>query len=336
MNAVADFLRRIDFVNPVETLYIGGGTPDLLTLREMTWLFDSIAQLIPLSSDCEISCELNPEVLTADKLALLNERVTRLSLGVQSFDPVVRDKLMRKCSEKHLRNALDILNGRKCKHFNIDLIYGVAGVGWEVFEKDLRLALDAGVDHLSCYALTAEENSRLGLRSPVAENSDAAEWWLRIGEYLNRCRLDRYEVSNYALPGCGCRHNLNVWRGGTLLGVGASASGFDGVDRYTHCSSVDGFIAGEPPEIDRVSPAVRMLEIFAVNLRTVQGWRKQQWNELYNGSWNKLYELCSSQADLNPQWWDLQPDKIALTENGLLFWDEAAMEIISWDGWFEK
>ncbi|MBE6367284.1 MAG: coproporphyrinogen III oxidase family protein [Lentisphaerae bacterium] len=332
LQKIAGFLERVHFTREVDTVYIGGGTPDLLTYPELEFLFSAIEKYVPQSSDCEISCELNPECLTASKLALLNERVTRLSLGVQSFDPLVRKKLMRRCRDEHLRNALKLLEKRQVKHFNIDLIYGVSDVEFAVFANDMQQAWDCGIDHLSCYALTAEENSRLGLAAPVADDASAADWWLRIGDFLSSRGLERYEISNYALPNCGCRHNLNVWCGETLLGVGASAAGFDGCDRYTFPASVDGFIAGEAPEIDRVTPQLRMLEIFAVNLRTTAGWQKSVWDKLYPATWDTLLDFCCRQSRINPQWWQIRSDKIALSEDGLLFWDDAAMEIIDWDG----
>ena len=262
-----------EFSSPVKTVYIGGGTPNFLTAEEMAELFEFVYKIVPLAEECEVSSELNPELLTADKLSVLNEYATRLSLGVQSFDESVRNLLMRKCSSEHLLKALKLLEKRRARHFNIDLIYGVAGVPEKVLANDLSLAVEYGADHLSCYSLTAEENSRLGLNSPVADDSEAADRWLFIGEKLSEYGINRYEISNYAKSDAHCRHNVNVWRGDTLLGAGAAAAGFNGIDRYNFTESIDDFIAGRTPEFDRITPNQRLLEIFAVNLRTVEGWQ---------------------------------------------------------------
>lgn len=331
LEKVVSTLKDQQFIHPVETLYIGGGTPNLLTWQEMEFLFQQITDIVPLSGDCEISCELNPELLTACKMDLLNTYVDRLSLGVQSFDPQVRGRLMRKCSQEHLCQALKLLEKRSAVHFNIDLIYGIAGVDWRIFANDIEQAVQAGVDHLSCYALTAEENSLLGLSSPVTDDESAADWWLKIGETLAAKGFLRYEISNYAKSGSHCRHNVNVWRGGTLLGVGASAAGFDGIDRYTYCADTEAFIAGAEPEIDRITPVQRKLEIFAVNLRTSRGWKKCDWENIYPGSWEKMYLCCRRAAAENPAWWRVEKDNIALTEAGLLFWDDAAGEVLDWE-----
>lgn len=329
--AVKHFLQEQEFAGKLSTVYIGGGTPNFLTAGEMAELFETIVDIVPLTDNCEISCELNPELLTCDKLSVLNTYATRLSLGVQSFDENVRAKLMRKCSSEHLQKALKILEKRRAEHFNIDLIYGVEGVPDKVVENDLRCAVELGVDHLSCYSLTAEENSCLGLTSPVADDASGADHWLFIGEYLAKYGINRYEISNYAAANGSCQHNVNVWRGETLLGVGAAAAGFNGIDRYNFREDIKAFVAGEAPEFDCITPPERMLEIFAVNLRTVAGWQKKQWEKLYPGTWDKLYGKSMETASAVPGQWRVEKEHIALSGNGLLFWDDAAMEILSWE-----
>ena len=328
--ALKQFLLEQEFSADVATVYIGGGTPNFLTAGEMAELFETVVEIVPLEENCEISCELNPELLTADKLAVLNTYATRLSLGVQSFDESVRCKLMRKCSAEHLRKALKILEKRRAKHFNIDLIYGVEGFAEKVLADDLHYAVEQGVDHLSCYSLTAEENSRLGLGSPVADDATGADRWLFIGDYLAQYGINRYEISNYAAENGCCRHNVNVWRGETLLGAGAAAAGFNGWDRYNFREDIKSFTAGEAPEFDRISPRERMLEIFAVNLRTAAGWQKNEWEKIYPGSWEKLYKKSMKTSSAFPGQWLVENDRIALSGEGLLFWDDAAMEVLSW------
>ena len=329
--ALDDFLQKQSFPEPLSTVYIGGGTPNFLTYSEMAELFESIVRNVPLASGCEISCELNPELLTGEKLAVLNNYATRLSLGVQSFDKSVRDKLMRKCSGEHLANALKLLEKRSAVHFNIDLIYGVAGVPEKVLENDLHCAVEYGADHISCYSLTAEENSRLGLNSPVADDCAGAESWQFIGEYLAGYGIKRYEISNYAKADSHCQHNVNVWRGDTLLGIGAAAAGFNGIDRYNFRESISDFIAGAAPEFDRIPASERMLEIFAVNLRTTAGWQKAIWEKLYPGSWEFFRKKSLQAAADAPEWWQADAENIALTEKGLLFWDDVASDILDWE-----
>lgn len=334
LDALKDFLHRADLSVPVETVYLGGGTPNFLTWQELEYLFDFIRKYVPMTPECEISCELNPELLTYDKWKVISQFATRASLGVQSFNRNIRSKLMRRCSERQLKNAFEIIAESPLKHFNIDLIYGISGVQWAEFEEDLRLALNYGVDHISCYALTAEENSLLGLNSPVADDAGAAQWWLDTGDFLAGHGLCRYEISNYARPDGRCRHNENVWRGAALLGAGAAAAGFDGIDRYTFQPDMDGFIQGTAPEKDHIPERLRKLEIFAVNLRTTDGWTQSLWENVDKESWNILQKLCREEAGKNPHQWHIDNKVIKLKEDGLLFWDDIAGEIIGWESRF--
>ena len=334
LKAVRDFLLKCSFPEALQSVYLGGGTPNFLTAQELDTLFEDIVKIVPLSSDCEISCELNPECMTENKLSVLNTYATRLSLGVQSFDSQVRQTLMRRCSNDCLQRALDILSKRTAKHFNIDLIYGISQVPWSVFERDLTLALDQGVDHLSCYALTPEENSDLGLDAP-ADDDSAADWYCNIENFLAERGIHRYEISNYARTGCECRHNMNVWSGDTLLGVGASAAGFDGKDRYSFKSDIEEFIKAQPYLPDYTDGALRMLEIFAIKLRTSEGWQVDQWNKRYPDSWDKIKKLCLRASWRRPAWWHVSNEKINLTDDGMLFWDDIAMEVLDWVEEFE-
>ena len=335
LEAVKDFLKRCTFSEKLQSVYLGGGTPNFLTAGELADLLEFISGSLPLSEQCEISCELNPELLTRSKMSVLNEHVTRLSLGVQSFNSSVRKTLMRRCSDEHLQNALKLLQHRRAVHFNIDLIYGVSGVPWSIFENDLRCALEQGVDHISCYALTPEENSVLGFDAP-ADDDSAAVWWQDIGAFLSRHGLERYEISNYAVPGCECRHNMNVWSGDTLLGVGSAAAGFNGIDRYTFEPDIEAFTERGDFTIDHTGNALRILEIFAVNLRTVGGWTEKQWSMKYPGSWDILLAACKRAAENDPAKWCVTNDRIKLTVNGLLFWDDIAMDVLDWGDEFEK
>ena len=335
LDAVRDFIDRCTFPDKVKSVYLGGGTPNYLAAQDLAELLEHIRNKVPLSSDCEISCELNPECMTESKLSVLNEHVTRLSLGVQSFDAEVRKKLMRRCSDEHLSNALKLLQKRRARHFNIDLIYAVADVPWSVFQKDMLAALAEGADHLSCYALTPEENSSLGLSSPIADDWTAAEWWMDIEGFLSSHGIKRYEISNYAVPGCECRHNMNVWSGDTLLGIGASASGFDGRHRYTFKSDIEDFIKNQSYLPDYTSGALRMLEIFAVKLRTSAGWHFEEWDSRYPGTWEKIKYLSQLAKDRKNTWWHVNDEQINLTGSGLLFWDDVAMDVLDWVDGFE-
>ena len=310
---------------PAETVYLGGGTPTLLSLAQLERLFGLLKRFLPPATDREISIEANPETLDEAKVALLRENVTRISLGVQSFSAVQRQILGRRCSDDALSRALTSIGKAGFPHWNIDLIYGIPGESTAEWRDELRRAADTGIDHLSCYSLTPEENSRLGASFAVDDDA-AEEMYEMIPDSLAPYGIRRYEISNYSRPGSECRHNLNVWRGGLLRGFGPSAAGFDGRDRMTETGSLAGWLAGAPPELDHISLPARLAEIFAVNLRTVDGWTPELWNAVPNADpWGaRLAAVGKLRRNMPESWWKITPGRIKLSDEGLVFWNDIA------------
>ena len=313
---------------PLSTLYFGGGTPSLLSEKQLQRLFVAVEKL-DLTSDCEISMEANPETLSAGKIEVIKRFVNRLSCGVQSFSAQKRLVLGRDCSDDALYRALDLIENAGFPHWNMDLIYAVPGQSCADWEWDLNKATGFAADHVSCYNLTREEGARLSDLQPV-EDEVALQMWHLAEEVLATAGIKRYEISNYARPGAGCRHNINVWRGGELLAFGPSASGFDGLDRYSWASDLRSFFDGAPPEMDVITPDQRLDEIFAVNLRTTFGWTADLWNQVPNADdWtvrrNKALKL---QEEYGKKLIAVNDERIFLTGDGLLFWNSIAESLL--------
>lgn len=311
-----------------ETVYIGGGTPTLLSEKQLERFFDLIFSRLHFEPGAEISCEANPESLTPGKVELLRSRITRLSMGVQSFENSVRCAIGRRCSDEALENAIFLVRQAAFPHWNMDLIFALPGQKDEDFFAGVRRALDSGVDHISCYALTAEENAALKLPE---DDEHAAVMMPQIAEYLQKENFQRYEISNFSLPGCECRHNVNVWRGGLLTGTGPTACGFDGRDRWSW-GTLDEWLKGEAPEQDAIAPEARLNEIFAVNLRTAFGWTPELWAKVPGAdSWEKRLQIIKSiAAQLDKNWFIISEERIALTGDGMMFWNSVAGEIFDY------
>ena len=318
-------LEHFEPEEPCETIYLGGGTPTLFDERRLERLFAMITRILAPPPDAEISIEANPETLTTAKVALLRSFANRLSLGVQSFDPQLRGTLGRDCSQAALERALDLVATAKFPHWNCDLIYAIPGQSCAAFRRDLDAAVALGVDHLSCYSLTPEEGARLA-DSLIPDEEESERMW----KIASDCGLPRYEISNYAKRGGECRHNRNVWRGGKLRGFGPSAAGFDGVRRSIEPASLAAWLRGDPPEIDEIPPEERLNEIFAVNLRTVRGWSRELWAGVPNADpWeNRIAVARRAMAETFPEWFDISPERITLTNSGLLFWNSVAEMIL--------
>ena len=322
-------LAEADLKGRCGTIYLGGGTPTLLPLPELERLFAIIETRLAPAAGCEVSIEANPETLDGDKVALLREHVTRISLGVQSFDAKLRTRLGRSCSDEAIAKALELIRNADFPHRNIDLIYAIPGGDMETWRSDLRRAADAGIDHLSCYSLTPEEGSRLGPLLAV-DDALAGDLYDAIPEVLAPYGIRRYEISNYARSGAECRHNVGVWRGEALAGFGPAAAGFDGTDRRSEVSDLGKWLAGAPPEVDRIPRDARLAEIFAVNLRTVAGWTPELWEQVPRAdSWERRRAVAAKSAEnMPPGWWKISPGCIKLSAEGLCFWNTVAEALL--------
>lgn len=320
------FLRNSSCSN-FETVYIGGGTPTLLTGAELEKILKILHKYIDFNKIKEFSIESNPETLTVEKIAVMHQYgVSRLSMGVQSFAEKHRLMLGRITAQDSIENAIRLLQKNPFKHFNIDLIYGIPGQGLEDFENDLRRVYDAGCDHFSAYNLTIEEQTALAGEDFELDEDAACMMFEAAGGFRP---YKRYEISNYSLDvNSECLHNKNVWHGGTLLGFGPSAASFDGIDRWTQVADINAFMDGTAPEIDRIPVENRMSEIFAVNLRTVAGWQKVQWEKKFPFSWDLMLKKASDVAKLYPGLLEITEESIRLNSDGLLFWNEISMELL--------
>ncbi len=322
-----------EFTSPdeIDSVYLGGGTPTILRETELIQLFEAVRRQ-PLKPDAEITIEGNPETFTPEKMDIIRKNVTRISVGIQSFDAAVRETLGRECSDRAISNALQLVKERQFPHFNCDLMYAVPGQTGESWHKDLKLAADSGADHISCYSLTPEEGTLLvrGGLTNIDEDM-SAQMWHDAGDILGQYGFDRYEISNYAKPGAQCRHNTAVWQGSRLFGFGPAASSYDGAMRYTQQSDLHRWLNNASPETDYLPPEARRREIAVINLRTVSGWSKSKYLSLPGASeaeWKNLLNEAEKLRQIRPELIYLTPDELKLTESGLLFWDTIACELL--------
>ena len=165
----------------------------------------------------------------------------------------------------------------------------------------------------------------------LGDDDAALDMYELIPETLAAYGIWRYEISNYARIGSECRHNVSVWRGGLLRGFGPAAAGFDGCDRMTEVQSLDEWLAGAPPELDRIPRDRRLAEIFAVNLRTVDGWTPELWQGVPGAdSWEARSAVVAQvMHDLPGSWWKITPKCIKLSDEGLCFWNDIAEAMLT-------
>jgi oxygen-independent coproporphyrinogen-3 oxidase len=268
----------------VDTVFVGGGTPTLLTPAQLGRLLEAIDKAWGLAGDAEVTTEANPESVAPDSLkALRNTGFTRISLGMQSSSPHVLRILDRQHTPGRAPRAAAEAREAGFAHVNLDLIYGTPGETAADFAKSLDRAIDAGVDHVSAYSLIVEDGTRLAARirrgELAAPDDDvAADRYLAAEERLSAAGLDWYEVSNWAKGSAArCRHNLLYWRGGDWWGLGPGAHSHVGGVRWWNVKHPARYAAltkeGKSPGLGReiLTPDQRHTERLMLRLRLADG-----------------------------------------------------------------
>ena len=272
---------------PLETVFVGGGTPSLLEpglWRDLLRALDDCFDLSRIRGGFgEFTVECNPESVTPELLGVLRGGgVDRLSLGAQSFEPALLQVLERRHDPDRVLEAIDLARRAEFERLSLDLISAIPGQSMDQFEHDLEIVVRTGVEHASCYTLTYEPNTPLGVRlrrgqvQPAPESLQIQTWRL-AGRKLDRAGLARYEISNHARPGCRSQHNLAYWRGEQWLAAGPSASGHVAGHRWKNVPGLDAYLTHdrcglgairdhEPPD-----PRRRLCEVLMMGLRLVEG-----------------------------------------------------------------
>jgi len=262
----------------VGSIYFGGGTPSLLPAESLGDLLDTIRSSFDLDETAEITIEANPGTVDQTYLAAIRKLgVNRLSLGVQSLN----DRELEMLGRIHTAGeAIEAVSAARSAGFNLnlDFIYGLPGQTPEDWQATLTGALEMGPEHLSLYALSLEpetplykavENKQLPAINPdiTADQYELAEKLLEQRGYRH------YEISNWAMPGKECRHNLVYWHNEPYLGIGVAAHSHVGSRRFANTTSLDKYLGGNlSPEMDEaISPDLELAETAILGLRLDEG-----------------------------------------------------------------
>lgn len=267
---------------PVETVYLGGGTPSQLGAEELHLIFETLERVYGLGSATEITLEANPDDLTEEYVAMLRGLpVNRLSMGIQTFHDDTLRLLCRRHTARQAVEAVERCRRADFGNLSIDLIYGLPGETEERWRHDLGQALALSVEHISAYHLTYEPGTRLyallqahRLREVSEENS--FRFFALLMDTMAAAGYQHYEISNFCLPGCHSRHNSAYWQGIPYLGCGASAHSYDGTSREWNASDLAIYIIGigngqRPFERELLDLPTRYNEYVMTSLRTRRG-----------------------------------------------------------------
>lgn len=266
----------------LETVYLGGGTPSLLTFRQLESLFRVIRDHYQISRDPEITMEGNPDDLSLPYMqALLDLGINRLSIGIQSFHEDDLVFMNRSHGTKQSHRCLEMARKAGYQNLNIDLIYGLPGLSMDKWKKNLDIATGYFPEHIAAYHLTYEKGTVLDYRRrkkrfSLPEEQISFDQYELLTDQLQHKGYMHYEISNFALPGHISLHNSAYWKGGKYLGAGPSAHSFNGNTRRWNLARnasyiknvLDGIVYYESEELDTNT---RYHDYVMTSLRTMWG-----------------------------------------------------------------
>ena len=267
---------------PVKTIYFGGGTPSRLTPEQLGLIISSIDSKFGLKNVVELTVECNPDDITPAYVSALTALgVNRISMGVQTFNEEQLSFLNRRHTSAQALNAIRTCLESGISNISIDLMYGLPGQTLDMFRSDLQIAISTGVQHISSYCLSYEDDTQLqalrdqGKLTP-ADDDLCSQMFTLMCDTLREGGFEHYEISNFCRSGYHSRHNSSYWDGTPYLGLGAGAHSYNGTSRQWNPSNLDAYMQGIENddlqfEAEHLSAADIYNEKIMLSLRTTRG-----------------------------------------------------------------
>lgn len=285
----------------IRTLYVGGGTPTTLPIGQLGRLLRNLRALPSADHNPEFTVEANPATISEETAATLaNNGVNRVSIGAQSFDPVELAVLERIHGPDEIVETVGRCRRSGIARLNLDLIFAIPGQTLASWRNSLDAAVSLNPDHISCYSLTYEpgtelhESAHTGRIQPVDHDLDADMYELAI-EFLAAAGFEQYEISNFARPGCRCRHNLTYWRNKPYLGLGPAAAGYLDHLRYKNVEDVELYINHVRDrrlprhEEEYRNPLGQMRDTALLALRTMDGIDRREFKKRFGSDPKEVF-----------------------------------------------
>lgn len=275
-------MRKEEQTEEINTIYFGGGTPSILPADAISKMLKIIRKNYQVSNDPEITLEANPDdICTAKAIAWKEMGINRFSIGIQSFDQQYLEWMNRAHDAEQSYRCIEEIRNAGFDNFSIDLIYGTPGQSNGEWTNDVQKAIELKIPHLSCYALTVEEDTALHhlIKKWKKEKVDADEQSFRFETLMmmtENAGYHHYEISNFALPGKESRHNSAYWEGIPYLGFGPSAHSFSGNTRSWNISHnpdyINSILKGiRPCSAETLTPIDTLNEYIMTSLRSSKG-----------------------------------------------------------------
>ena len=325
--------QRQDYLQgeTVETIYLGGGTPSQLEENDFKRIFDTIYRMYPIAESPEITLEANPDDLTPEYIGMLRSfPFNRLSMGIQTFNEVMLERLHRRHTARQAIEAFENCRKAGFQNISIDLMYGLPGETTESWENDLSQAVRLHPEHISAYHLIYEEGTALWKlreehRVKEVDEDLSVDFFSRLMQRLKENGYQHYEISNFCLPDKYSRHNSSYWTGKKYLGCGPSAHSYNGTSRQWNIASLDNYIKGitegsPVSEIEELDLYTRYNDFVITSIRTCWGMPLGQLKEKFG---EKLYRYClrMAQPHLQQGTLEITEETLKLTEKGIFISD---------------
>ncbi len=337
LHADADYLNGA----PVETIYFGGGTPSLLEVGECHRILEAISKFFNTNTVAEITLEANPDDISTEKLRGWKQAgINRLSIGIQSLFDEDLQWMNRAHSARDAKTVIEKSRDAGFAHFNVDFIYGTPGLTDERWQYNLQWAVEQGIDHLSCYALTVEPATTLYklIRQKKYADVNAEQQrrqFYQLMDFAAATGFEHYEISNFAKLGHRSKHNSNYWLGISYLGLGPSAHSFNGTSRQWNCTNNQRYIAAIqqntiPATIEQLTHTQQLNEYIMTSIRTIEGCSIEKVLQMKkNADINTFFSTVKTFQ--NRKWLEQINGYLILTRDGKLFADKIAGDLFSND-----
>lgn len=325
----------------VPTVFFGGGTPTVIGAEMLGAILDRCPAEagLAVSPEAEISIEANPETVSPPLLdALLAAGFNRISLGVQSFSDTALRRLGRIHSGAQAALAVRQAAEAGFRNISVDLMFGIPAQDIAGWEEDLEAALSLRPQHISAYGLAVEEKTpfarllKLGLIS-LPDEEACCKMYSAAVEKLARAGYEHYEISNFALPGYRCRHNVNYWRNGSYLGLGAGAHSYLDGERSANVDDPGRYIAmaanaGSAVRFhEKLAPRAALGEALMLGLRLLEGIDMEEYTGRYGVDFQQ--EFGGTVAELVCQgFMEMEGGRLKLTRRGVLLSDEVFQKFL--------
>lgn len=285
----------------VDTIYFGGGTPSYLPEADIGRIMEALDQTFDIAEDAEITIEMNPESVSAEKLqAYQAAGINRYSLGVQSFNDEVLRLMGRLHDSKTVLEKLALMQDHGCDNISIDLMFANPKQDMSVWQEDVAMAVQQDIQHISSYSLMIKENTayerwlKRGLIEVPDDETDR-DMYHYLQDELARHGFDQYEISSFAKPGRQGRHNLKYWTQGDYIGLGMGADSSVQNQRYSKVRTFDDYFEkidqGQVPILERLTltPEELEKEYIIVKMRLLEGLKFHEVNQRFGIDFEEKY-----------------------------------------------